>query len=178
MQEFNIQLARDSIASTVPLIPIRNSSANIGATTDDVLVLAGLADPCGNIGTECRYDLLPIPFGEAELRKSVIQAIKADKWELFIQEISPQPYPFGVRCWVCRAPESRPLQNLMTKDWSETQEKNAARLIDGLAWNTPGFEFIWPNDDAFNEEAFVALRQALSQFTKWRLSQAVTFLSI
>ena len=31
-----------------------------------VLVLAGLADPCGNIGTEGRYELLPIPWDQIE----------------------------------------------------------------------------------------------------------------
>lgn len=133
--------------------------------TNRVLILAGLADPCGDIGTQCRYDLLPIPWKADTLRASIVRLLKVEQWTIFTEELDPAP-AIGVRFWVCRPPNIRPLELLMSNGWSNTQGNKAALLIDGLSKDTPAVEFTWPNNDPEDAVAFAALEVLLSQTVK------------
>lgn len=126
-----------------------------------VLIVAGLADPCGDIGTQCRYDLLPIPWEASAFRASVSGMIKTDKWAVSVQELNPDSYRVGVRCWIWRSPESRPLELLITKDWSVRRGKKAGRLIDGLSFGVPAIEYAWPSENPDDDEAISILEKAL-----------------
>lgn len=134
--------------------------------TEAVLVLAGLADPCGDVGTECRYDLLPIPWARDVFRSSVVRMLKAEKWTIQTEDLDANTHSIGVRCWVCRPPESYPLCVLVSDGWSDMQGEMAAVLIDGFSRGVPAVEFVWPNSDPDNEEAIAALEKLLSQMAK------------
>lgn len=108
-----------------------------------ILIIAGLADPCGDIGTQYRYDLLPVPWDQAAFAETIVRAIEADKWTAFIEELEPNSHPAGVRCWLCTPPESQILQPLLGASWNTAQENRAAKLIDRIAAGAPVFEFVW-----------------------------------
>lgn len=129
------------------------------ALTDGVLILAGLADPCGDIGTQYRYDLLPIPLDEIAFKASVARMIKAEKWTVFAEELDPQTHPIGLRCWVCHSPESQTLKLLMADGWTDAQGNKAATLIDRLSSCVPAIEFIWPSKNPDDAKAMKILNK-------------------
>ncbi len=144
--------------------------------TRAVLILAGLADPCRNIGTECRYDLLPVPWNKEALKSCITHLLKAEQWMITTEELSTSSL-IGLRCWVCPLPESQPLQLLMTYGWSESQGAKAAMLIDELSQNVPAAEFVWPSNDLTDERAIDGLQNILFQIAKCRLNQSDIFFS-
>lgn len=135
---------------------------NCGESVKGVLVLAGLSDPCGDIGTQCRYDLLPIPWEGGTLKSSIVRMLKAEQWTIFTEELDPAP-AIGVRFWICPPPKIRSLELLMSNGWSNRQGKKAASLIDGLSRETPAVEFVWPSTDPDDAVAFSTLEILLSQ---------------
>lgn len=133
---------------------------------EGVLVLAGLSDPCRDIGTQCRYDLLPIPWEWSTFNASVTRLLKVEKWTIHTEELDPHAHPIGVRCWVCRSPGSQPLQLLMANGWSPAQGEKAAILIDRLSRGAPAVEFVWPVSNPADAEAIAALEKLLSHAAK------------
>lgn len=133
--------------------------------TKAVLILAGLADPCGNIGTECRYDLLPLPCSIEAFTHPVIRILQADQCVIATEEMS-QDSIIGVRCWVCQHPKSKPLLALIEAGWSELQGRKAAKLIDSLSQNMPVIEYAWPCDDLADKKVMSDFYTILFQTTK------------
>lgn len=134
--------------------------------TDGVLILAGLADPCGNIGTECRYDLLPIPLDEIAFKASIARMIRAEKWTAFAEELDLETHPIGVRCWVCHAQENQVLKLLMADGWTDTLSNKAGMLIDRISSHPPAIEFIWPSKNPDDAEVAILIYKTASQMFK------------
>ena len=126
-----------------------------------ILIIAGLADPCGDIGTQCRYDLLPVPWDQAVFAKTIARAIEVDKWTAYIEEFAPHSHPVGVRCWICTQPRSQELLPLLEPGWNSEQENRIASLINRIATETPVAEFVWPGGLSTDMQTLAILERNL-----------------
>lgn len=122
------------------------------ATEASILVLAGLLEPCSNIGTEARYELLPTPWTFDHFVEVVRRTVGVDQGNcailrehMRIENLAGLPHDpndvdalhrgIGVRAWIVRGPDARPLLSLLRnlgKSWSLRRAKAAARVVDAL----------------------------------------------
>jgi hypothetical protein len=116
--------------------------------TPKVIVLAGLFDPCGDIGTQLRYLLLPVPWTRAEFEQNVSILIKCElqqKINLERQSKLPPLDPddakllaanIGIRAWVKEIP----------KNYKLSKDK-----INHLSFNVHSANFEWQNSNPNDE---------------------------
>ncbi len=132
-----------------------------------VLVLAGLLDPCGDIGTQCRYDLLPIPWGKAALAAKVTHTILVELGEKARIQHQATWYPddgpgiealargIGLRAWIVKADARghKAVAELLWHGWTEALGKKAARVIDRLSFHEPPIDYPWSHENPDDEAA-------------------------
>lgn len=141
-----------------------------------VLVLAGLLDPAGDIGTQCRYDLLPIPWDDAEFKSHVLNMIRFDLSEKARIEYQAGGFPedpadtealsrgIGLRAWLRVDASGQKLMELLIHGWSHTHGEVAAKEIDHLSFHIPSIIYKWPHSIPDDETA-------INQFESVLLSQ-------
>ena len=156
----------------VPDVASNRSPTNANTNTVigvGVLVLSGLLDPCGDIGTQCRFDLLPIPWDKAVFAAKVSHAIRVElseksriqqqaEWytEGDESDIEAQARGIGVRAWIVKADAdmgSTAIMELLRFGWSESRWKKAAREIDRLSFHKPPIDYPWPHETPDDEAA-------------------------
>lgn len=132
-----------------------------------VLVIAGLADPCGDIGSQGRYGLLSIPWEWDRFKCGISHAVKADKGTATVEGINPAVQFVGVRCWICISREAKyPLLRLMRGEGAETVRQQAAEVINHLSLADHEASIAWPIADPDDDGAIGELEQRLLQLLK------------
>ena len=137
-----------------------------------VLVLAGLLDPVGDMGTQGHYDLLPIPWTKIEFEKRVVHTIRADMDIRSRIEYQANIFPFdvndmqalsrgiGLKTWIRLKDQSPATMKLLTCGVTIARFKSAAVELNQLSYHVPPTIFPWPNDDN-NDKLIARLNQLL-----------------
>lgn len=138
-----------------------------------VLVLAGLLDPTGDIGTQCRFDLLPIPWDKAEFAAHVSNMIRFDLSAKARIEYQAKGFPealddtealsrgIGLRAWLRVDVSGQKLMGLLVDGWSNTRGELAAKEIDHLSFNVPSIIFKWPHSNPNDDTSINQFESAL-----------------
>jgi hypothetical protein len=131
---------------------------NKGTPIVGVLVLAGLLDTVGDMGTQGHYDLLPIPWAKNELKKRVTHTLKVDidirsrlecHETVFAKddgELQALSRGIGVRVWITGRDQKPKIMKLLTLGFSRNRFKAAATELDHLSFHVSPFIFPWSND--------------------------------
>lgn len=127
-----------------------------------ILILAGNLDPCANIGTEGRFDLLPIPWTKFIFAQKVSHMIQR---ELSLEEsiksqMAIPPYDegdwaallrgVGLQAWMTHDKNIHIFTPLLQDEWSEKQGSSAEKCIDKIALNIHPFVYRWPDKNHLN----------------------------
>ena len=110
-----------------------------------ILVLAGLFDPCGDLGTQCRYDLLPIPWEKHEFRKHVSNIIRVERTSLEVNDI-------GLKAWIETGQNYHALSNLLVQGWSDERGHLAGLIIDNLSFHAQSIDYHWSYNEYDDEK--------------------------
>ena len=134
-----------------------------------VMVIAGHLDPCGNIGTEGRFDLVAIPWDAGEFADKVAKMIKFDLGQKMLAEHHARTPPLdpgdldalvrgvGLRIWIQLENPDQSIMNLLTEGYSVSEMNAAAKAIDCLSFNVESLDYRWPDTDPQNQRALVDL---------------------
>lgn len=153
---------------------------SVTTSSKGILVLAGLFDPCGDIGTQCRYDLLPIPWDKTEFVSWVANIIhfeveqkkqlesQAEECPKAPSDVEDLARGIGLKGWLIIDPDSRILNELLVRGWTEMLGKKAAKEIDHLSFCVPAIKFEWPHINPDDEIA-------IGQFESLLLNQFESF---
>ena len=134
-----------------------------------VLVLSGLLDPCGDIGTAGHYDLLQIPWTKLDFATKVSYAVHVDLGEKARIECQAEWYTeedesdikalargIGIRAWIVKAGDRAGkaiMESLLLDECPESQCKKAAREIDRLSFHETPIDYPWPHENPDDEAA-------------------------
>lgn len=146
-----------------------------------VVVIGGLLEPCGNIGTEGRFALLPVPWDRKKFAEVASQHIHFEfgqkariiDWKNVGFPEDPEDdralaRGVGLRMWAVTGKDAKLLLSLMAHDWSTGEWppkmwRRCARLIDHLSEHVPpSTKFSWPRENP-DDEACLAEAESLIQ---------------
>lgn len=109
-----------------------------------VVVLAGLFESCGDIGTQCRYDLLPIPWEKDRFTAIVARILKFEMSRRIWDETPDQsPGEVGLKAWICLDNNGHDIKELLIRGWSDRRGRLAGLAIDHLSFNEIPIKFSW-----------------------------------
>jgi len=143
--------------------------------SNGVMIIAGLLDPCGDIGTQGRFSLLPIPWKAQEFEEQVTRAVRYDFWQQKIVQDQSSVFPItesevealargvGLRLWIQIGQSHRSLLKLLTPGWSDRTMAAAEKEVDRLSFHVESFDYHWPVAEADDKEALHNLEVALSR---------------
>lgn len=149
---------------------------SVVANSDVVLVLAGLMEPCGDIGTEGRFLVLGYPWTKAAFVEAVSELIQLEMQSRECIITQPKELPVdqgdidalergvGLRVWAIQGKTAPGCLDIVQRGWTSEAMNRAAIEVDHLSFHVEPICYTWTSstpadsDEVARYEAFL-LRQ-------------------
>lgn len=137
---------------------------SVVASNDVLLVLAGLMEPCGDIGTEGRFLLLAYPWTKAAFAETVKELIQMELQSRECIITQPKELPvdqgdidalargIGLRLWVIEGKSAPGCLDILQRGWTSEAMNRAAVEVDHLSFCVEPICYNWTSSTAADSD--------------------------